>query len=149
MMTIDPAKYMTQLNQSMLDISAVSIVASLWTSFVFLSSGNWRKTPHSQTTVLVGAQTLISIGALVWSTLCSPYPDDGDSGEHQGLAVTLIQVWPLSQLFFLFCEKLLIHFSIVKSQQNELVTRPALISSTEFSSLECTLPVSTLPCSRC
>jgi len=91
MMTIDPAKYMTQLNQSMLDISAVSIVASLWTSFVFLSSGNWRKTPHSQTTVLVGAQTLISIGALVWSTLCSPYPDDGDSGEHQGLAVTLIQ----------------------------------------------------------
>ena len=104
MMTIDPAKYMTQLNQSMLDISAVSIVASLWTSFVFLSSGNWRKTPHSQTTVLVGAQTLISIGALVWSTLCSPYPDDEDSGGHQGLAVTLIQVWPLppflSSFFF-------------------------------------------------
>ena len=43
MMTIDPAKYISLLCQMMLDISAIGIVASIWTGFVFITSGNWRK----------------------------------------------------------------------------------------------------------
>ena len=67
MMTIDPAQYLTQLCQMMLDVSAISIFASVWTAFVFLTSGNWRKSPHSQTFVIVIAQAFISVGALLSS----------------------------------------------------------------------------------
>ena len=41
--------------------------ASLWSAFVFVSSGNWKKIPHSQTMIIISAQVMISVGAIFWS----------------------------------------------------------------------------------
>jgi len=65
--TIDPADYMGELDEFMLNVSAVSLLASLWTAFVLVTSGNWRRVPHSQTLIIIASQTLISIGAIFWS----------------------------------------------------------------------------------
>ena len=67
--SIDPSDYTNQLDQFMLDVSAVAVVCALWTGFVLITSGTWKNVPHSQTFLVLISQAFISIGAIFWATL--------------------------------------------------------------------------------
>ena len=54
--SIRPSQYISLLDNFLLDISVLGLLATLWTIFVFLVSKNWRSMPHCQTLVLVASQ---------------------------------------------------------------------------------------------
>ena len=53
---ISPKDYIYYLDNFLLDISVLALLASMFTGFIFLVSKNWRNMPHCQTIALVGSQ---------------------------------------------------------------------------------------------
>ena len=53
---INPKEYIYYLDNFLLDISILALLASIFTSFVFLVSKNWRGMPHCQTLALIASQ---------------------------------------------------------------------------------------------
>ena len=58
---ISPKDYIIYLDNFLLDISVLALLASIFTGFIFLISKNWRNTPHCHTLALISAQGLVEI----------------------------------------------------------------------------------------
>ena len=54
--SINPKDYIYYLDNFLLDISVLALLATIFTTFVFLVSKNWRNMPHCQTLALIGSQ---------------------------------------------------------------------------------------------
>ena len=54
--SIDPSDYINELDEFLLDISIVSLIASIWVVFVFFNSKRWSQMPHMLTLTLTFAQ---------------------------------------------------------------------------------------------
>ena len=58
---ISPKDYIIYLDNFLLDISVLALLASIFTGFIFLISKNWRNTPHCHTLALISSQGLVEI----------------------------------------------------------------------------------------
>lgn len=66
MTTIDPSKFMRELDAFTFHVSIVGTIASLWVIFVFAISKKITKVPHKMTTCLVVSQLMSCVGAMLW-----------------------------------------------------------------------------------
>jgi hypothetical protein len=60
--SIDPADYINELDNFLLDISIVSLLACLWVIFVFVNSQKWNMVPYSVTMTLTLSQASGCLG---------------------------------------------------------------------------------------
>lgn len=66
---IDPSDYISELDNFLLDISIIGLLACVWVAFVLVISRKWNQVPHSVTLGLVGSQGCACLGAILWSVI--------------------------------------------------------------------------------
>ncbi|XP_056633190.1 integral membrane protein GPR155 [Diorhabda sublineata] len=65
----DPSEYIKELDSFTLDISIISLVASLWVLMVLIVTKKIIRIPHKITAALVISQLIGCLGAILWNTL--------------------------------------------------------------------------------